>query len=475
MLRFSTRPFPIQSVCQNSNDSAMSSEIVIKAENLSKRYRLGELHKQTNSFREKVTRAFGRLMHNVRRKPNDPILQSEMSNAGPVSPANGNGVGRGDRAIVPCTMPSSSDEAIWALRDISLEVKRGDIVGIIGRNGSGKTTLLKILSRITKPTEGRAWINGRVGSLLEVGTGFHPELTGRENIYLNGAILGMTKVEIKKRFDEIVEFAEVGRFIDTPVKRYSSGMYVRLAFSVAAHLETEILLVDEVLAVGDTVFQKKCIGKIGKVARGGKTILFVSHNMSSVKRICNTVIHIMNGRIVESGESNSIISNYLQSNLSMGSSVEFSDKIHNHESTLQIKNVEILNSNFKPSVVFFYNEEIKIRLGIIATESVNNARIGIGINSEGIRISTTHTPPINIPQSYNRKYIACTIPANVLNPGFYSLHLGAHSIETGRSLDWIPDAVSFTISPVSRANSIAYDEKNKGFVMLNVVWEGELL
>src|SRR6201981_3867500 len=192
-------------------------------------------------------------------------------------------------------------EEFWALKDVNFDVRQGEVLGIIGRNGAGKSTLLKILSRITEPTEGRVVLRGRVGSLLEVGTGFHPELTGRENIYLNGAILGMRKSEIDRKFDEIVAFAEVEKFIDTPVKRYSSGMYVRLAFAVAAHMETEILLVDEVLAVGDAEFQKKCLGKMGEVARCGRTILFVSHNMGSVASLCESALLLQDGRVVAAG------------------------------------------------------------------------------------------------------------------------------------------------------------------------------
>jgi len=205
------------------------------------------------------------------------------------------------------------DEKIWALKAVSLEISRGEVVGIIGRNGAGKSTLLKILSRITEPTEGYAEIYGRVGSLLEVGTGFHPELTGRENIYLNGAILGMRKVEIERKFDEIVAFAEIGKFIDTPVKHYSSGMYVRLAFSVAAHLEPEILLVDEVLAVGDTAFQKKCLGKMDDVAQQGRTVLFVSHNMGLIQNLCHRGILLQKGAISKDGDISGAVEAYLQS------------------------------------------------------------------------------------------------------------------------------------------------------------------
>lgn len=207
------------------------------------------------------------------------------------------------------------DQALWALRGVSFEIQQGDVVGVIGRNGAGKSTLLKILSRITEPTTGRVRIRGRVGSLLEVGTGFHPELTGRENIYLNGAILGMRKNEIERKFDEIVDFAETEAFLDTPVKHYSSGMYVRLAFAVAAHLEPEILLVDEVLAVGDIAFQKKCLGKMGDVARTGRTVLFVSHNMAAIAALCNRAFLLDHGQLAAAGETAEVIDRYMEGSL----------------------------------------------------------------------------------------------------------------------------------------------------------------
>jgi lipopolysaccharide transport system ATP-binding protein len=208
--------------------------------------------------------------------------------------------------------PGPAREEFWALKDVSFEVKRGEVLGVIGRNGAGKSTLLKILSRITEPTTGRVEIDGRVASLLEVGTGFHPELTGRENVYLNGSILGMSRAEIRRKFDEIVAFAEVEKFLDTPVKRYSSGMYLRLAFAVAAHLEPEILIVDEVLAVGDAEFQKKCIGMMGEVARGGRTVLFVSHNMGAVQALCGRVVILQAGRLIGSGPAAEIVTQHLR-------------------------------------------------------------------------------------------------------------------------------------------------------------------
>ncbi len=247
------------------------SDIAIRVENLSKLYHIGRARQRHDTLRDALSAALHPASRAARRE----------------------------------------DETLWALRDVSLEVQRGEVVGIIGRNGAGKSTLLKILSRITEPTSGRAEIHGRVGSLLEVGTGFHPELTGRENVYLNGAILGMHRTEIDRKFDEIVAFAEIEKFLDTPVKHYSSGMYVRLAFAVAAHLDPEILLVDEVLAVGDAAFQRKCLGKMGDVAGEGRTILFVSHNIGAVRDLCERSAYFADGRIVFDGDSHEAIANYV--------------------------------------------------------------------------------------------------------------------------------------------------------------------
>jgi len=252
------------------------SDVALRVERISKRYTIGERRASYQTLGDTLTRAVARL---------------------------------GRRAAAP-VHGTARDEEMWALKDISFEVRRGDVVGIIGRNGAGKSTLLKILSRITDPTKGYADIYGRVGSLLEVGTGFHAELTGRENTYLNGAILGMNKAEIERKFDEIVAFAEVERFIDTPVKHYSSGMYLRLAFAVAAHLEPEILLVDEVLAVGDAVFQQKCLGKMGEVAQEGRTVLFVSHNMGAVRALCTRGVTLHRGGVIASGPITQAIEAY---------------------------------------------------------------------------------------------------------------------------------------------------------------------
>lgn len=264
------------------------SKIAIRAENISKQYRLGEIGTGT------ISHDLNRWWHKVRGKE-DPFLRIGESN---------------DR-----TQKGESDY-VWSLKNINFEINQGDAVGIIGRNGAGKSTLLKLLSKVTKPTTGLFKVNGRIASLLEVGTGFHPEMTGRENIYLNGAILGMRRSEITSKFDEIVDFAGIERYIDTPVKRYSSGMYVRLAFAVAAHLESEILIVDEVLAVGDAEFQKKCLGKMGDVSKGeGRTVLFVSHQMSSIEKLCNKVLVLKNGSVENFSNDTKIgISNYLGNN-----------------------------------------------------------------------------------------------------------------------------------------------------------------
>jgi ABC-type polysaccharide/polyol phosphate transport system ATPase subunit len=262
----------------------MAADIVIRAEGLGKKYVIG--HQAERESYVALRDVIARNARNLWRTAGD--------------------IARGRPNVVGDEL-----EEFWALRDIDFEVARGEVVGVIGRNGAGKSTLLKVLSRITEPTEGRVEIHGRVASLLEVGTGFHPELTGRENIFLNGAVLGMTHAEIRRKFDEIVAFAEVERFLDTPVKRYSSGMYVRLAFAVAAHLEPEILIVDEVLAVGDTEFQKKCLGKMGEVAGHGRTVLFVSHNMASIAQLCGTAMLLAGGRLVLADKVARVIDAYV--------------------------------------------------------------------------------------------------------------------------------------------------------------------
>ncbi|MGC2543703.1 MAG: ABC transporter ATP-binding protein, partial [Candidatus Sulfotelmatobacter sp.] len=311
---------------------------------------------------------------------------------------------------------------IWALNDVSFEIKRGEVVGIIGRNGAGKSTLLKILSRITDPTHGHADIWGRVGSLLEVGTGFHPELTGRDNIFLNGAILGMNRAEIARKFDEIVAFAELEKFIDTPVKRYSSGMYMRLAFAVAAHLELEILLVDEVLAVGDASFQKKCLGKMGQVSREGRTILFVSHNMAAVKALCRKAILMRDGAVAASGMVADVADDYLLDTASGASAREWRDPATapGNES-VRISYIRI--SPPKGSAEITIDTGVQIEIGFEnLLENINlgctvylTNREGVLIFESGHRISSDRDSRCGFYQVTGR------IPGHLLNAGRYSL------------------------------------------------------
>ena len=314
------------------------------------------------------------------------------------------------------------DETFWALKDVSLEVREGEVVGLIGRNGAGKTTLLKILARITRPTTGWAEIHGRVGSLLEVGTGFHPELTGRENTYFSGAILGMSKREITRKFDEIVAFAELEKFIDTPVKHYSSGMYVRLAFAVAAHLEPEILLVDEVLAVGDASFQKKCLGKMGQVSREGRTILFVSHNMAAVKALCSKAVWIRDGAVAASGMVADVADDYLLGTAQGASAREWRDPATalGNES-VRISYIRIIPPEGSAEITIDTGVEIEIgfenlreKINLGCTVYVTN-REGVLIFESGHRISSDRDSRCGFYQVTGR------IPGHLLNAGRYSL------------------------------------------------------
>lgn len=313
------------------------SKIVIKAENISKQYRLGEIGTGT------ISHDLNRWWYKVRGKE-DPFLKIGESN---------------DRS------QKGESDFVWSLKDINFDINEGDIVGIIGRNGAGKSTLLKLLSKVTKPTTGQFKVKGRIASLLEVGTGFHPEMTGRENIYLNGAILGMRRAEIRRKFDEIVDFAGIERYIDTPVKRYSSGMYVRLAFAVAAHLESEILIVDEVLAVGDAEFQKKCLGKMNDVSKGeGRTVLFVSHNMDSISKLCENVMLLSKGTLEGIDQTNKAISSYLNqySELNNGNLiVESFDSISNKINLLEVR------VNNKENCEVHLNDDKKICIEYVLT------------------------------------------------------------------------------------------------------------
>ncbi len=335
-----------------------------------------------------------------------------------------------------------SVEEFWALKDVSFQIQQGDVVGIIGRNGAGKSTLLKLLSRITEPTTGKIRLRGRVASLLEVGTGFHPELTGRENIFLNGAILGMGKAEITRKFDDIVAFAEVERFLDTPVKRYSSGMYVRLAFAVAAHLEPEILIVDEVLAVGDASFQKKCLGKMQDVSKGGRTVLFVSHNMGAVASLCKTGIWMQKGSVVKIGGARAIVDEYLTNNTeTLASVVDLSEAKRQGDAgrRLKLEKVEWLTG-----LPMQHGEKFSIRVHFSTRDDVHDVAIGIGFsNLEGIRLVTYDTdfqtgyrPDV---KKNSTTFVDVTVGELPLAPGLYNFSVGCRSGDAF-GLDYIPEA-----------------------------------
>ena len=325
---------------------------------------------------------------------------------------------------------ASEDEILWALRDVSFEVEQGEVIGLVGKNGAGKSTLLKVLSRITEPTSGRAIINGRVGSLLEVGTGFHPELTGRENIYLSGAILGMKRDEITRKFEEIVEFSETGRFLDTPVKRYSSGMYVRLAFAVAAHLEPEVLLIDEVLAVGDAAFQNKCLGKMGDIATKGRTILFVSHNMVAIQNLCHRAMLIQDGRVRRIGATNEIVSDYLGSSLSSITERKWDD----HLSAPGNEKVRLHRVAIRPT---FGSPNDPITMGMPCEVEVEywnlvpNANIHVSLHfyTENQIVAFTsssyESPNISADIKLNPSLYksTCHVPRNLLNAGIYKINV----------------------------------------------------
>jgi lipopolysaccharide transport system ATP-binding protein len=388
----------------------------IKVENLSKAYQLGDFGTGT------ISRDIERYWAKARGKE-DPFLKIGETN---------------DRTT------KGGSNMVWSLKDLDFEIEQGDAVGIIGRNGAGKSTLLKILSRVTSPTTGLIKVKGRIASLLEVGTGFHPELTGRENIFLNGAILGMRKAEIKRKFDEIVNFAGVERYIDTPVKRYSSGMYVRLAFAVAAHLESEILVIDEVLAVGDAEFQKKCLGKMGDVSRGeGRTVLFVSHNMGAVQSLCNVGVVLSNGQLQSIEPVKNAIQTYNKLlNSSNNVPNVFSGNIKHKLSFQKV----LINGLAGDQVIITTTDAIRIKLTGVANSNFERAIFIVGIYHNGIRLATLRET------SRGRSVVAgefeawFNIAPQVLRPGDYTLGFGAWG-DTDDEWIWGTELGLFNISP----------------------------
>lgn len=419
------------------------SEFAIRVEGLSKQYEIGEQQASYKTLRDSFAQQF--QFNGVRslfRRTN-----------GRVKGSNGHG-------------------KFWALKDVSFEVKPGEVVGIIGRNGAGKSTLLKVLSRITEPTTGYADIKGRIGSLLEVGTGFHPELTGRENVFLNGAILGMRRAEIQSRFDEIVAFAEVEKFIDTPVKHYSSGMYLRLAFAVAAHLDPEILLFDEVLAVGDTRFQNKCLGKMGEVAKEGRTVLFVSHNLSAVQTLCSKGILLANGEVASSGTADEVISDYLCNALQIGEVHFDKDTIRDGNGLARLTHARLLSDCGELVSSVAMGEGLTIELEFECKEIIKTpafaVRLMTHLNQSLIAWRSYETQGQLSPVSKGGRVRLRVDRLNLL-PGNYHLVL---NISDGiQCFDLVEEGLAFEITPRAVYPTGKIPSSNSAVMFTSCTWE----
>lgn len=421
---------------------------IIKVENLSKKYIIGHDRKSSGAYNYSSLR--DSIAHSCR-----GVYQRLRH---PMSPNREN----------------TDLEEFWALKDINFEINAGDKVGIIGRNGAGKSTLLKILSRITEPTTGKITMNGRVASLLEVGTGFHPELTGRENIYLNGSILGMARSEITKKFDEIVDFSGVEKFLDTPVKRYSSGMYVRLAFAVAAQLEPEILLIDEVLAVGDAEFQKKCLGKIDEVSKQGRTILFVSHNMDAIRNLCTRTIFLENGKLITSGDTRTVISDYITKML--GKQIVYTNNMPSSTSKkLIIRKAFLDKGNKKNQIIIKNSEAATLNIDIEIITKGKGYNIGFDLYSVEFGCLFCSTLDDDNVKNYGlrewligRYSISMDFPINFLKGGDYFLNIGA-CIPKREWLDKADGALFFTVEDCISPISIA-SEPRDGVIIPMLKW-----
>lgn len=422
------------------------SELAIRVENISKRYQIGLAKERPDTLRDLVTLK-ARQMRHLFNRDNDER--------------------------------SSSESHIWALKGVSFEVERGQVLGIVGRNGAGKSTLLKILSRVTDPTEGTGEIHGRVGSLLEVGTGFHPELSGRENIYLNGAILGMRREEIERKFDEIVEFSEVGKFIDTPVKRFSSGMYLRLAFAVAAHLEPEILVVDEVLAVGDAEFQRKCLGKMNDVAQEGRTVLFVSHNMSAILRLTQETIVLDQGQIVMRGPTPEAVDYYLNMGLTkQGERFWEASELAGEDSPFRPIALRVLNPAGQVVDTVNATEGFSVALEYHLEEAISGLRVGFYLmTTRGEYVFTTFdTDDPNLFETYGQRaagrYISrCDFPPNLMNEGRFVIGVNASAYRIRRYFQ-DDKALTFTIDATG-APGTHWPEMRLGPVRPKLDWKIE--
>ena len=422
------------------------SDIAIHVENLGKRYYIGRSREQHDTLRDAIVAGLRAPLDRLRRR-GQPV--------------------EGSRAV---------DATIWALKDVSFEVKQGEVLGVIGRNGAGKSTLLKILSRITEPTEGRAEIRGRVGSLLEVGTGFHPELTGRENVYLSGAILGMHRAEIDRRFDEIVAFAEIEKFLDTPVKRYSSGMYVRLAFAVAAHLDPEILLVDEVLAVGDAVFQRKCLGRMGDVAAGGRTVLFVSHNMAAVGALCSRVAVLHGGELTFLGGARAGVMAYQERSRELSEEVDLRlRRDRTGDGSVRIVSVSVRAGDNSP--VIRPMSPLRITVGYEGGEPVAYPHFSVGIydqNQTGVLFldsDATGGLPTTLP-AVGR--VTCMTEPVGLTPRRYLVNVGIYKGGAAwLRLDLVQGAAAFEVVPGDMTGTGWLPPPNFLYLVEHAWWAGE--
>lgn len=420
------------------------SSTVIKVENLSKQYRLGEV--STGSIAHDVNRFWYKI-----RGKEDPYLK-----IGEVNDRTSKGL----------------SEYVWALQDINFDVKQGEILGIIGRNGAGKSTLLKILSRTTTPTTGSVKIKGRVASLLEVGTGFHPELSGRDNIFLNGAILGMTKKEIRRKFDEIVDFAGVEKYIDTPVKRYSSGMYVRLAFGVAAHLEPEILIVDEVLAVGDAEFQKKCLGKMKDVSdKGGRTVLFVSHNMTAMNSLCNTAIYLRNGKVEQMGETSQIINAYLGSGTEISSRKTWNDGNRPGDDVARLIAARLIDpvGNDIDGVDFYEGAGIEFIYEVLKDGFCPIPNVHL-FNQKGEHVLISAESSSMALSKKGRYRTTMAIPSHFLNDGRYVAGIAASTLIPERVHFYVPEALIFDVIEDMNLRDTEYRGTMPGIVRPKFKW-----
>ena len=419
------------------------SDIAIRVEGLSKQYRIGHQQARYKTIRESLI----------------DWSKAPFQRAGRILRGQGSA--------------ADLDETIWALKDVSFEIKQGEVVGVIGRNGAGKTTLLKILSRITEPTTGEAWIHGRVGSLLEVGTGFHPELTGRENIYLNGAILGMKRDEINNKFDEIVDFAEIEKFIDTPVKHYSSGMYVRLAFSVAAFMESEILLVDEVLAVGDVGFQKKCLGKMGSIAQQGRTVIFVSHNMTAVQHLCQRGFVIDGGAINFDGIIRDAVHKYvsgmpfkLQPNLAERNG-------RSGRQWLRFIKVAFYDSQGNELRQVLNGQDVCIRFYYRSRREKRNASVLVAFNvrnSQGFSLANLNSVDTGqeILEVFQNGYFECWWPKFNLRSGIYDCTLFCSV--NGEIVDWVQNAFAIYVEDGNYYGSGKMIDRQHGEILIDHSW-----